>query len=96
MSTTSLSISIFVYWSFLIYFKKIKNGLITGQCLSSNFKFNDAVIRNMILQRKTAITKKSSILTDGDEQNSESIESNNEENIADNDEINIEDGAENV
>jgi len=64
--------------------------------LSSNFKFNDAVIRNMILQRKTAITKKSSILTDEDEQNSESIDSNNEENIADNDEINIEDGAENV
>ena len=30
--------------------------------LSSNFKFNDAVIRNMILQRKKAITKKSSIL----------------------------------
>ena len=64
--------------------------------LSSNFKFNDAVIRNMILQRKTAITEKSSILTDGDEQNSESLDSNNEENIADNDEINVEDGAENV
>ena len=32
--------------------------------LSSNFKFNDAVIRNMILQRKKAITKKSSILTE--------------------------------
>lgn len=64
--------------------------------LSSNFKFNDAVIRNMILQRKTAITEKSSILTDGDEQNSESLDSNNEENITDNDEINVEDGAENV
>ena len=32
--------------------------------LSSNFKFNDAVIRSMILQRKKAITKKSSILTE--------------------------------
>jgi small subunit ribosomal protein S6 len=32
--------------------------------LSSNFKFNDAVIRNMILQRKKAITEKSSILTE--------------------------------
>ena len=50
----------------------------------------------MILQRNTAITEKSSILTDGDEQNSESLDSNNEENIADNDEINVEDGAENV
>ena len=32
--------------------------------LSSNFKFNDAVIRNMIIQRKKAITENSSILTD--------------------------------
>ena len=32
--------------------------------LSSNFKFNDAVIRNMILQRKTAITEKSSIVSE--------------------------------
>ena len=31
--------------------------------LSSNFKFNDAVLRNMILKRKNAITEKSSILT---------------------------------
>ena len=30
--------------------------------LSSNFKFNDAVLRNLILQRKTALTEKSSIL----------------------------------
>ncbi|MBT7543487.1 MAG: 30S ribosomal protein S6 [Gammaproteobacteria bacterium] len=37
--------------------------------LSSNFKFNDAVIRNLILQKKTAITGKSSILTDDDEEN---------------------------
>ena len=32
--------------------------------LSSNFKFNDAVIRNMIIQRKKAITENSSILDD--------------------------------
>ena len=32
--------------------------------LSSNFKFNDAVIRNMIIKRKKAITGSSSILTD--------------------------------
>jgi small subunit ribosomal protein S6 len=37
--------------------------------LSSNFKFNDAVIRNMILQRKTAINEKSSILKDEEEDN---------------------------
>ena len=64
--------------------------------LSSNFKFNDAVIRNMILKRKTAITEKSSILKDEDKGSGESLESNNEEIIADNNEINVEDGAENV
>ena len=32
--------------------------------LTSNFKFNDAVIRNMIIKRKKAITGSSSILTD--------------------------------
>ena len=31
--------------------------------LTSNFKFNDAVIRNMIIKRKKAITGSSSILT---------------------------------
>ena len=35
--------------------------------LSSNFKFNDAVIRNMILKRKSAISEKSSILLDDEE-----------------------------
>ena len=35
--------------------------------LSSNFKFNDAVIRNMILKRKSAISKKSSILLDDED-----------------------------
>ena len=37
--------------------------------LSSNFKFNDAVLRNLILQRKTALTEKSSILTDEERDN---------------------------
>ena len=31
--------------------------------LTSNFKFNDAVIRNMVIKRKKAITGSSSILT---------------------------------
>ncbi len=35
--------------------------------LSSNFKFNDAVIRNMILKRKSAVSEKSSILLDDEE-----------------------------
>ena len=39
--------------------------------LSSNFKFNDAVIRNLIIQRKKAITENSSILTDEDDKNQE-------------------------
>ena len=37
--------------------------------LSSNFKFNDAVIRNIIIKRKNAITEKSAILTDDGEEN---------------------------
>jgi small subunit ribosomal protein S6 len=37
--------------------------------LSSNFKFNDAVLRNLILQRKTALTEKSSILADEEKDN---------------------------
>jgi len=43
--------------------------------LSSNFKFNDAVIRNMIIQRKKAITENSSILTD-EESNKNDEDSN--------------------
>ena len=35
--------------------------------LSSNFKFNDAVIRNMIIKRKSAISEKSSILLDDED-----------------------------
>ena len=37
--------------------------------LSSNFKFNDAVLRNLILQRKAALTEKSSILADEEKDN---------------------------
>ena len=43
--------------------------------LSSNFKFNDAVIRNMIIQRKEAITGNSSILLE--EQNNKSEDDSN-------------------
>ena len=62
--------------------------------LSSNFKFNDAVLRNMVLKRKNAITEKSSILTGDsetkDENNTPQTESmSNEESFA-------ESGAENV
>ena len=44
--------------------------------LSSNFKFNDAVIRNMILKRKSAISEKSSILLDDEDsdKNSNSVD----------------------
>lgn len=62
--------------------------------LSSNFKFNDAVIRNMILQRKAAITENSSILTNEDESNKEEVTKKVEKSS---DNINsIESGAENV
>tara|TARA_B100001778_G_scaffold317858_1_gene305919 strand:- start:730 stop:1134 length:405 start_codon:yes stop_codon:yes gene_type:complete len=50
--------------------------------LSSNFKFNDAVIRNMIIQRKKAITESSSILTDEENdkihEDSNSVESSDD------------------
>ncbi len=50
--------------------------------LSSNFKFNDAVIRNMIIQRKKAITENSSILTDEEsdknDEGSNSVESSDD------------------
>ena len=62
--------------------------------LSSNFKFNDAVIRNMILQRKAAITENSSILNNEEESNKEEV-TKKVETSSDN--INsIESGAENV
>ena len=63
--------------------------------LSSNFKFNDAVIRNMILKRKSAISKKSSILLDDEDSDKSS-------NVVDQAEINsiegnyVEDSVENV
>ena len=63
--------------------------------LSSNFKFNDAVIRNMIIKRKSAISEKSSILLDDEDSDKNS-------NSADKVEISsiegnyVEDGVENV
>jgi len=62
--------------------------------ISSNFKFNDAVIRNMILQRKSAITKKSSILTDEEDESNKTSEIEDNSSVAGN-EI-IENGVENV
>ena len=60
--------------------------------LSSNFKFNDAVIRNMILKRKSAVSEKSSIILD-DEDN----DKNNNGGEIDSIEGNyVEDGVENV
>jgi len=62
--------------------------------ISSNFKFNDAVIRNMILQRKSAITEKSSILTDEEDESNKTSEIEDNSSVAEN-EI-IENGVENV
>ena len=63
--------------------------------LSSNFKFNDAVIRNMILKRKSAISEKSSILLDDEDsdKNSNSVDKVEISSIKGN---YIEDGVENV
>ena len=63
--------------------------------LSSNFKFNDAVIRNMILKRKSAISEKSSILLDDEDsdKNSDSVDKVEISSIEGN---YIEDGVENV
>lgn len=60
--------------------------------LSSNFKFNDAVIRNMILKRKSAVSEKSSILLDDEEgdKNSNGVEVDSIEGNY------VEDGVENV
>jgi len=63
--------------------------------ISSNFKFNDAVIRNMILQRKSAITEKSSILTDEDDESNNSSETKDNMRMIDNETID-ENGVENV
>ena len=63
--------------------------------LSSNFKFNDAVIRNMILKRKSAISEKSSILLDNEDsdKNSDSVDKVEIGSIEGN---YVEDGIENV
>ena len=61
--------------------------------LSSNFKFNDAVIRNMIIQRKEAITGNSSILLE--EQNNKSEDDSNLNASPDDTKL-IENGVENV
>jgi len=63
--------------------------------LSSNFKFNDAVIRNMILKRKSAISEKSSILLDDEDsdKNSDSVDKVEISSIEGN---YVEDGVENV
>ena len=63
--------------------------------ISSNFKFNDAVIRNMILQRKSAITEKSSILTDEEDESNNSSEIKDNMRVIDNETID-ENGVENV
>ena len=62
--------------------------------LSSNFKFNDAVLRNMVLKRKNAITEKSSILT-GDSETKDDSNTPQTESLS-NEESFAESGAENV
>ena len=63
--------------------------------LSSNFKFNDAVIRNMIIKRKSAVSEKSSILLDDEDsdKNSDSVDKVEISSIEGN---YVEDGVENV
>ena len=64
--------------------------------LSSNFKFNDAVIRNLILQRKTAITDKSSILIDDDEENNKTENTSGMTKVSADEDLLNEIGAEDV
>jgi small subunit ribosomal protein S6 len=64
--------------------------------LSSNFKFNDAVIRNMILQRKTAITEKSSILKDEEENNNKNSEIAKKPEVVEEKEVHTENGVQDV
>ena len=63
--------------------------------LSSNFKFNDAVIRNMILKRKSAISEKSSILLD-DEDSDKNSNGVGQAEIGSIESNYVEDGVENV
>ena len=63
--------------------------------LSSNFKFNDAVIRNIIIKRKNAITEKSAILTyDGEENKNKDV--SDAIDTAEDNEIFFEDGVDHV
>ena len=64
--------------------------------LSSNFKFNDAVIRNLILQRKTAITDKSFILIDDDEENNKTENTSGMTKVSADEDLLNEIGAEDV
>ena len=64
--------------------------------LSSNFKFNDAVIRNMIIKRKNAITEKSAILTDEEEENNKTEDASNVIDTAEDNEIFIDNGVDHV
>jgi small subunit ribosomal protein S6 len=64
--------------------------------ISSNFKFNDAVIRNMILQRKTAITEKSSILKDEEEDNNKNNEVAKKSEVVEEKEVRAENGVQDV
>lgn len=64
--------------------------------ISSNFKFNDAVIRNMILQRKTAITEKSSILKDEEEDNNKNNEVAKKPEVVEEKEVRDENGVQDV
>lgn len=64
--------------------------------ISSNFKFNDAVIRNMILQRKDAITEKSSILKDEEEDNNKNNEVAKKPEVVEEKEVRAENGAQDV
>ena len=64
--------------------------------LEHGFKFNDAVIRNMILQRKTAITEKSSILKDEEEDNNKNNEVAKKPEVVEEKEVRAENGAQDV
>jgi small subunit ribosomal protein S6 len=64
--------------------------------ISSNFKFNDAVIRNMILKRKTAITEKSSILKDEEENNNKNSEIAKKPEVVEEKEVHTENGVQDV
>ena len=64
--------------------------------ISSNFKFNDAVIRNMILQRKDAITEKSSILKDEEEDNNKNNEVAKKPEVVEEKEVRAENGVQDV